>query len=591
MNRYDELGSPLVYLYAELEADLINNIARYINELDYEKTGFAFRQLKKLGLLNKENTRLIAKAAKKSLPEIKRIVNDAGVGGMQETNRLYKEAMETGQLPLEPVPLDLSPEVRSILDRSLANAKSMFNLTNTQAVTSCQRAFMDASNKAYLEVANGLKTKEEATKDAVLSLAKDGIRVGNYVRTNPETGEQETYYRNRMDTIIRRNIQTTIAQTEAASVIARCKAFGVNTVAVSGHFGARVSDTDPVANHYGWQLKVYSIDGETDEYPNLEKCTGYPSNPLGLCGYSCRHRIYIFIPGVSKLPRENYDEAENRKYYELTQKQRAIECNIRTLKRQISAGNTVGADTTALTAKLGAKQAKMRQFVKDNGLTRSREREQENTGINNRSVSAKATWAHRKSEQGIVANNAEGGIIKSLDVEDFELAASYADISQEVSGVISGTIKEYESNGGMYISDVHFGDFYDEATGKPALFQIFPNAYGMIEMNINSRLLGGKTVDEIDQMIAKTIINLPQNLREAVIHECGHAKAYYRKTVKEIQEMNRAILNKGVEGISLIAEHDGAECIAEVEVLLARGEKVPKAAMDLYKEHVKGEQN
>ena len=32
---------------------------------------------------------------------------------------------------------------------------------------------------------------------------------------------------------------------------------------------------------------------------------------------------------------------------------------------------------------------------------------------------------------------------------------------------------------------------------------------------------------------------------------------------------------------------DGAECIAEVEVLLSRGEKVPKKAMDLYNKYIK----
>ena len=52
--------------------------------------------------------------------------------------------------------------------------------------------------------------------------------------------------------------------------------------------------------------------------------------------------------------------------------------------------------------------------------------------------------------------------------------------------------------------------------------------------------------------------------------------------------MNKALKEKGVEGISEIASRDGAECIAEVEVLLHRGSKIPKEALDLYNEYVKG---
>lgn len=114
------------------------------------------------------------------------------------------------------------------------------------------------------------------------------------------------------------------------------------------------------------------------------------------------------------------------------------------------------------------------------------------------------------------------------------------------------------------------------------------NANGLIDININTTFLAGKSLEEIDQRIAETIINVPRTLQEAVVHECGHAKAYYRKTVKEVEEMNIGLAKRGVGGISVIAEMDGAECIAEVEVLLFRGEKVPDEAMRLYNEFVRG---
>lgn len=139
----------------------------------------------------------------------------------------------------------------------------------------------------------------------------------------------------------------------------------------------------------------------------------------------------------------------------------------------------------------------------------------------------------------------------------------------------------------MHISEAHFGEFYDTDTGKPALFQVFMNANGLVDINVNTTFLAGRSLEEIDQRIAKVITNTPRTLQEAVVYECGHAKAYYRKTAKEVKEMNDALASRGVNGISIIAERDGAECIAEVEVLLFRGEEVPKTAMELYREFIK----
>ena len=180
--------------------------------------------------------------------------------------------------------------------------------------------------------------------------------------------------------------------------------------------------------------------------------------------------------------------------------------------------------------------------------------------------------------------------IKSIDVDDFELFASSKsnNILPEVSKVITDTIKEFENQGGMYISEAHFGEFYDAETGKPALFQVFPNAYGLTELNVNSKILGGKTLDKINELIKNTPVNIANSLEEAVVHECGHAKAYYQKAASEIEEMNKTIKNKGVKEISKIAGKDGAECIAEVEVLLYRGEEVPEKAMELYNEWTRG---
>ncbi len=181
----------------------------------------------------------------------------------------------------------------------------------------------------------------------------------------------------------------------------------------------------------------------------------------------------------------------------------------------------------------------------------------------------------------------KSGIVKSLDIDDFQMMASSKEIRPEVSDVIGKTVKEFEAKGGMHISAANFGDFYDEASGKSALFQVLPNQYGLVELNVNSRLLSGLTISEADAMIAKTKFNLPNTLQEAVAHECGHAKLIHGLKSKEIETLYAELQDIHIDGISPTAFEDGVECIAEVEVLLYRNEEVPKEAKELYDKYVR----
>lgn len=182
----------------------------------------------------------------------------------------------------------------------------------------------------------------------------------------------------------------------------------------------------------------------------------------------------------------------------------------------------------------------------------------------------------------------DSGIIKSLDMGDFAALSSIHGLAEDKMNVIKDVITEYEKKGGMYISEVKFGQFFDEETGNEALMQIDLNHYDQVVLNINKVYMAQfATLEELNKKIKSLKSTLANDLREATIHECGHAKAYYRKSRAEITRMNEAIKDKGCSGISGQALDDGAETIAEVEVLLSRGEPVPKEALELYKTYIK----
>lgn len=151
----------------------------------------------------------------------------------------------------------------------------------------------------------------------------------------------------------------------------------VDYVEVSQHIGARVHPTDPIANHFGWQGKVYKIKGSEPGYPNLELSTGYPDDILGLGGVNCRHRMFPFWKGISTRNPIKYDEEENKRIYEARQHQRKLERDMRLLKKKKACADAIGDTKTSdmLENKIQAKSNELNNWCKANNLKRDYSRE------------------------------------------------------------------------------------------------------------------------------------------------------------------------------------------------------------------------
>ena len=109
-----------------------------------------------------------------------------------------------------------------------------------------------------------------------------------------------------------------------------------------------------------WEATGYSID---DAHEN---------DPLGFLGYNCRHTYYVWHEGSSQLNdfKEEKEPAAveiNGKmydYYALTQKQRAMERNIRALKREREALTKLNQDTTQVKKQIKTKIREYEDFCK-----------------------------------------------------------------------------------------------------------------------------------------------------------------------------------------------------------------------------------
>ena len=284
-----------------------------------------------------EIQKALAKSTGKSQQEIAKIFKDSGI-------QAAKADAEAAAVTFS----GLSPGMMAIItDAYERTVGEISNITRTTAGATNQ-AFIDICDAAYWKVRTGAQSYTAAMLEGVKALGQ----VQPIVRY--PSGHKDT-----LEVAVLRCIRTGVAQSSGNMTIQQCKDMGWNHVLVSQHLGARVSDADPIADHAGWQGKVYCIDGKDAQFDNLLDATGYPENPLGLCGYNCRHSFTPFLPGVSRNNNKPIDTEANRRAYELSQTQRALERRIRAQKRKCTALHTAvkSCEDPAGKAKLQEKYA------------------------------------------------------------------------------------------------------------------------------------------------------------------------------------------------------------------------------------------
>lgn len=360
------LASHLEATYRQMEDDLIRNIAKQLTahaELN-GTVAWQIEQLTEMGMLNKKNAKAIAKYAGITDRQLQGILSEAGFKAVLSDETFYQWAMAKGADLIVPSPVAASPMMRQILDGAIANMRLELNLVNTTALESANDLFMRIVNQVYLETSTGTYTYDDSMRKAVRILGDQGIKGAHYVSARG----RETF--NQLDVAVRRAVLTSSAQTAAVMQMERAREWGANHVEVSSHYGARPS-------HAVWQGKVYMVDGSDREYANLAEATGY-GTVTGLCGANCHHVFYPYIPGISSQRNFPVDMDENRTVYEQSQRQRAIERDIRAAKRGAVAADAAGDREGVARArrKLAAKQQDMSDFIDETGRYRRRNREQ-----------------------------------------------------------------------------------------------------------------------------------------------------------------------------------------------------------------------
>lgn len=360
----DKLPDNLVRLYAQLEEDIIVNMAERINALNLfiPAADWQFQKVKELGNSYDMILEKLAGSTGKTEDMLSDMMTAAASESMKQDDAAHKAAGKN--VP----PLTQSAALVATLNAGMRKTAGYFeNLCRTTAFNGSKQ-FADALDRAYMQVISGAFSKDEAIKSAVKDLAKQGITAAVY-----KDGRRMS-----LESAVRMNVITGINQTCAELQLQRADEVGCDLVAVSAHAGARPS-------HAEWQGKIFSRSGTHKKYPDFVSSTGY-GTVTGLCGANCRHTFYPFYEGISvnAYTKKELDEMNRKKVnyngqklteYEASQIQRKIERNIRRWKRENEAAKVIGIGTEESAAKLKYWRLEMGDFISQTGFKRQYARE------------------------------------------------------------------------------------------------------------------------------------------------------------------------------------------------------------------------
>lgn len=311
----------LVELYAQAETDIIADMARKINAYDYFSSASEWQAVKvrEMGLTYEEIQKKLSALSGRTLSELKKLLEEAGVKTLSADDAIYRKA------GLSPQPLKESKHLIAILNESLKKTNSTFkNLTSTTAKEASGQ-FVEALDRAYMQVVTGGIDKNSAVRSAIQHLTENGLRSIKYpTRTD------------HLDVAVRRAVRTGVNQTAGRLQEARAEEMGCDLVETTAHDGARPS-------HETWQGKVFSRSGNSKKYPPFKESTGY-GTVTGLMGANCRHSFYPFFEDSEPIyTKSELAELNQPKYhyrgkditeYEAVQRQRYHERQIRRWKRE-----------------------------------------------------------------------------------------------------------------------------------------------------------------------------------------------------------------------------------------------------------------
>ena len=434
-----------------------------------------------------KNTLDYKKKVKKLLQAIVREAQRAGSSLVQDSADLsYLDDLHTWKQEGKELTGDsFLPQIVDSIRQQTSDA--MKNLTQTTGFKTMsgyevvENLYQRELDKAMIKVCTGTFSSEKVIYDTVKSLAASGLRTIDFA----------SGYSMQLDTAVKLAMRTGANQLSAKIMDADIQQMGENLVYVSTHWGARNTGTGH-ANHEQWQGKVYFIKEGTDysaeakrigqdRITSLWYATGYSADgsrendPLGLHGYNCRHKHYIWFLGASTLPKEDKPpeaveiDGKTYDYYKITQHMRSMERRIRDLKREREALKALNMDTKEVSAKIKGKMRAYEDFCQKAGVKADINRCRYECGTSD--LTKTKAWSRAQA----AAQEAKRNTGRKVEFNpDYDYSITIDGYSKEVNVGLSEASRKVAELGGkdhnehMYLVNLENGELsYYETNGLP----------------------------------------------------------------------------------------------------------------------------
>lgn len=348
----DRLGykNKVLDIYQQLNIDITADIIKRVKTVDFSITKSQMRQLLRTG--GKE-------IFEKTLKETTLISSDVKTELRREFEAMVKEDLESYKPLYEyrDEEYKLTSEQMKILNQGLKQTNNELKNFGKSIAFASEEMYINAVDKAYMQVVTGGVDYIQAIENAVDELAENGVTL--------KSGGRNYQLESTVRYQVLRGIQETANHVnEDIDELLECD--GVETTA---HAGARPS-------HTVWQGKQFAKNPKDAKKFGVELWDDVKDE---LNDYNCRHTYFGVILGVSepiytkkelngfKNQKVSYDGKE-MDLYDATQKQRYYERQIRNVKKSIQICDKAGIDYDKFKKSLISYEEKYKDFSKQTGL-------------------------------------------------------------------------------------------------------------------------------------------------------------------------------------------------------------------------------
>ncbi|MCF3942202.1 phage minor capsid protein [Oceanobacillus alkalisoli] len=352
-------------LYNSLEGEIIRIIIKRLKRGSSDITQWQAQKLSELRLFNNEVAKYLAEVTSVAETEIKRMFEDAGTAIVEDIDQFMP-------YPTKPMPNNLDNVMRAYHEQVWSEIDNYVNqtlITTNYGTGTAARAYTDVLNRTTAMFNTGLYSFEDAVERSVMELAQKGIN-STFVDKGGHTWSLERYTR----TVLK----STLSNTYDSLRKDRMADYGVHTVVVTSHAGARKQCSVIQGNVVDLRFpNEIPLDSEHKSIYDPMWGAEY-GTAGGHRGVNCRHLHVPFIPGVNTNNQPQFDQELNAKVAKARDTQRRIEREIVKYKKNLMVATELGSDKTSYWQSMVTRRQKaMRIHLKNNEeyLSRNYKRE------------------------------------------------------------------------------------------------------------------------------------------------------------------------------------------------------------------------